>query len=49
MFGQAQRWHLELEADLAELENRELLDRVKSWEDEELSGQKVLLRCTNYA
>ena len=33
IFKQAQKWHLELEADLADLENRDLLDQVKRWED----------------
>ena len=41
IFTQAQKWHLDLEADLAELENKELLDKVKRWEDTELSSQKV--------
>ena len=41
IFTQAQKWHLDLEADLAELENKELLDKVKRWEDSELSSQKV--------
>ena len=39
IFGQAQKWHLELEANLADLENRDLLDQVKRWEDSEcISG-----------
>ena len=59
VFRQAQKWHLDLDADLAELENkymlwlissmwdsvndsfRELLDKVKRWEDSELSSQGV--------
>ena len=41
IFTQAQKWHLDLDADLAELENRELLDKVKRWEDSELSSQNV--------
>ena len=30
-----------IDADLAELENRELLDKVKRWEDSELSTQNM--------
>jgi len=41
IFVQAQKWHLDLDADLAELENRELLDKVKRWEDSELSTQNI--------
>ena len=41
VFKEAQQWHLELNADLAELENRELLDLVKNWEDSELSHQPI--------
>ena len=33
--------HFPLDADLAELENRELLDKVKRWEDSELSTQNM--------
>ena len=32
---------LYIDADLAELENRELLDKVKRWEDSELSTQNI--------
>ena len=35
IFRQAQKWHLDLDADLADLENRDLLDQVKRWEDSE--------------
>ena len=39
IFGQAQKWHLDLDANLADLENRDLLDQVKRWEDSEcISG-----------
>lgn len=41
IFLQAQKWHLDLDADLSTLENRELLDKVKRWEDSELSSQGV--------
>lgn len=37
IFEQAQKWHLNLDADLAELENRELLDQVKRWEETQLA------------
>ena len=39
IFAQAEKWHLDLDADLTTLENRELLDQVKRWEDSELSTQ----------
>jgi len=41
IFLQAQKWHLDLDADLSALENRELLDKVKRWESSELSNQTV--------
>eukprot|EP00094_Tigriopus_californicus_P012434 TCALIF_12019-PA protein Name:"Similar to Lztfl1 Leucine zipper transcription factor-like protein 1 (Rattus norvegicus)" AED:0.04 eAED:0.04 QI:0/0.8/0.66/0.83/0.8/0.66/6/99/314 len=41
VFRQSEKWHLNLEADLAELENRELLDKVKNWEENELASQPV--------
>merc|ERR1712223_2245298 len=41
IFLQAEKWHLDLDADLSALENRELLDKVKRWENSELSNQSV--------
>jgi len=41
LFGQGEKWHLNLDTDLSELENRDLLDAVRKWEEDELSGAKV--------
>jgi len=41
LFGQGEKWHLNLETDLSELENRELLEAVRKWEENELAGAKV--------
>ena len=41
LFSQAEKWHLNLDTDMSELENRDLLDAVKKWEEQELSGSKV--------
>ena len=65
LFTQAEKWHLNLDTDMSELENRydvistlsafsiyfafiflkyrDLLDAVKKWEEQELSGSKVSL------
>jgi len=42
LFSQGEKWHLNLETDLSELENRDLLDAVRKWEEEEFAGGKVL-------
>ena len=44
LFSQAEKWHLNLDTDMSELENRDLLDAVKKWEEQELSGSKVGLK-----
>ena len=41
LFSQAEKWHLNLDTDMSELENRDLLDAVKQWEERELMGGKV--------
>eukprot|EP00090_Calanus_glacialis_P006480 TRINITY_DN15044_c0_g1_i1.p1 TRINITY_DN15044_c0_g1~~TRINITY_DN15044_c0_g1_i1.p1 ORF type:complete len:315 (-),score=121.21 TRINITY_DN15044_c0_g1_i1:113-1057(-) len=41
LFGQGEKWHLNLDTDLSELENRELLAAVRKWEENELAGTKV--------
>ena len=41
LFSQAEKWHLNLDTDMSELENRDLLDAVKQWEERELMGSKV--------
>ena len=40
LFQQAEKWHLTLQADISELENRALLDGIKEFEEKEfvLSG-----------
>ncbi|KAK7092935.1 leucine zipper transcription factor-like protein 1 [Littorina saxatilis] len=40
MFQQAEKWHLKLQADISELENRELLEQIKEFEEREFSGAK---------
>lgn len=35
---QAEKWHLKLAADISELENRELLDRIRAFEEREFAG-----------
>lgn len=40
LFMQAENWHLKLQADISELENKELLDKVKAYENEHIAGKK---------
>ncbi|XP_064615343.1 leucine zipper transcription factor-like protein 1 [Liolophura sinensis] len=40
VFQQAEKWHLKMQADISELENRELLEKIKDFEDQEFSGTK---------
>ncbi|CAF0848475.1 unnamed protein product [Brachionus calyciflorus] len=40
LFIQAENWHLRLQADISELENKELLDKVKLFEEEFFSNKK---------
>ncbi|XP_041372269.1 leucine zipper transcription factor-like protein 1 isoform X2 [Gigantopelta aegis] len=40
MFIQAEKWHLKLQADISELENRDLLEQIKDFEEREFSGAK---------
>lgn len=41
MFQQAENWHLKLQADISELENGELMDKIRDFEDQEFSGKKT--------
>ncbi|XP_067931282.1 leucine zipper transcription factor-like protein 1 [Watersipora subatra] len=38
LFQQAEKWHLKLQADISELENRELLEKIKNFEEAEFTG-----------
>jgi len=38
LFGQAEKWHLKLQADISELENRKLLEEIAQFEEQEFSG-----------
>lgn len=40
LFQQAEKWHLKLQADISELENRELLEQIKEFEEQQFSGVK---------
>ncbi len=40
LFIQAENWHLKLQADISELENKELLDKVRNYESEHMGGKK---------
>lgn len=40
LFIQAENWHLKLQADISELENKELLDKVRLFEEETFSNKK---------
>ncbi|PVD35993.1 hypothetical protein C0Q70_02963 [Pomacea canaliculata] len=40
MFLQAEKWHLKLQADISELENRDLLEKIKEFEEREFAGAK---------
>ncbi|KAH9514368.1 Leucine zipper transcription factor-like protein 1, partial [Bulinus truncatus] len=40
MCMQAEKWHLKLSTDISELENRELLEQIKEFEEREFSGAK---------
>lgn len=37
VFSQAEKWHLKLQADISELENRELIDEIAKFEEREFS------------
>ena len=41
LFSQAEKWHLNLDTDTSELENRDLLEAVKKWEEREFSSGKL--------
>jgi len=41
LFSQAEKWHLNLDTDMSELENKDLLDAIKKWEEAELAGSKI--------
>lgn len=38
LFLQAEKWHLKLNADLSELENRELLEQIREFEERQFAG-----------
>lgn len=40
MFIQAEKWHLKLQADISELENREILERIAEFEEKQFAGTK---------
>ncbi|KAK6182659.1 hypothetical protein SNE40_010291 [Patella caerulea] len=40
MFQQSEKWHLKLQADISELENRDLLEQIKEFEEREFTGTK---------
>ncbi|XP_053408172.1 leucine zipper transcription factor-like protein 1 [Mercenaria mercenaria] len=40
MFMQAEKWHLKLSADISELENRDILDKIAEFEEEQFAGTK---------
>ncbi|CAI9724244.1 Hypothetical predicted protein [Octopus vulgaris] len=40
MFQQSENWHLKLKADISELENVELLEKIKLFEEQEFSSKK---------
>ena len=44
LFSQAEKWHLNLDTDMSELENKDLLDAIKKWEEKKCmnGAQKVL-------
>lgn len=41
MFMQAEKWHLKLSADISELENREILDQIAEFEEQQFAGMKT--------
>lgn len=41
LFIQAENWHLKLQADISELENKDLLDKVRAYENEHIAGKKA--------
>ncbi|XP_071492928.1 leucine zipper transcription factor-like protein 1 [Diadema antillarum] len=38
LFQQAEKWHLKLQADISELENRELIEMIAKFEERQFSG-----------
>jgi len=38
MFSQAEKWHLKLQADISELENKELLDEIAQFEEQQFDS-----------
>ncbi|XP_065053225.1 leucine zipper transcription factor-like protein 1 [Rhopilema esculentum] len=40
LFSQAEKWHLKLQADISELENRKLLEEIAQFEENEFSASK---------
>ncbi|XP_068671540.1 leucine zipper transcription factor-like protein 1 [Montipora foliosa] len=40
VFCQAEKWHLKLQADISELENRDLIDEIAKFEEREFSATK---------
>lgn len=41
VFSQAEKWHLKLQADISELENRELINEIAKFEEREFSSAKT--------
>ncbi|XP_023321990.1 leucine zipper transcription factor-like protein 1 [Eurytemora carolleeae] len=41
LFTQAEKWHLNLDTDLSQLENRELLESIKAWEESDAANSKI--------
>ncbi|XP_035657933.1 leucine zipper transcription factor-like protein 1 isoform X1 [Branchiostoma floridae] len=39
LFSQAEKWHLKLQADISDLENRELLEQIMELEEREFAGK----------
>ncbi|XP_033127337.1 leucine zipper transcription factor-like protein 1 [Anneissia japonica] len=46
LFQQAEKWHLLLQANISELENRELIEMIANFEDQEFSGKAATAKPT---
>ena len=42
VFSQAEKWYLNLQADISELENRELIEEIAKFEEREFSAKKTV-------
>ncbi|KAK7078076.1 Leucine zipper transcription factor-like protein 1, partial [Halocaridina rubra] len=47
LFGQAQKWHLDLHVDTSDLENHDLLEEIRKFEDLEVQGRGVDITSPN--